>query len=143
MIGAYLTESVVFGIAISCVGLIHYSWLRKVFREPSEADDPQTPKTQRNQTSRPSINLPASPSTRPKLNRKRIIILGGGFAGVKCAHTLSRELAGEHTEVVLFNAENHLVFTPLLADVVGASVNPLDVVVPLRQLLAGVHCRTE
>src|SRR5262245_33193228 len=77
------------------------------------------------------------------MKKKRIIILGGGFAGVKCAQTLSRALSTDTAEIVLFNAENHLVFTPLLADVIGASVNPLDVVVPLRQLLPSVHCRTE
>src|SRR5215471_17540754 len=77
------------------------------------------------------------------MTKKRIIILGGGFAGVKCAQTLSKELPDSDVEIVLFNAENHLVFTPLLADVIGASVNPLDVVVPLRQLLPGVACRTE
>lgn len=77
------------------------------------------------------------------MNRKRIIILGGGFAGTRCAEGLRRSSARNQVEIVLFNAENHLVFTPLLADVIGSSVNPLDVVVPLRQLLPGVHCRTE
>lgn len=76
-------------------------------------------------------------------HQKRIIILGGGFAGVKCAQTLRRSLSRADAEIVLFNAENHFVFTPLLADVIGASVNPLDVVVPLRQWLPGVVCRTE
>lgn len=59
---------------------------------------------------------------------------------MKCAKTL-----GPHSshEIVLFNQENHMVFTPLLAEVVGSSLNPLDVVVPLRQLLPGVVCRTE
>src|SRR5262245_43511368 len=77
------------------------------------------------------------------MTKKRIIILGGGFAGVKCAQTLCRKLSANEAEIVLFNQENHLVFTPLLADVIGASVNPLDVVVPLRQLLPCVVCRTE
>ncbi len=49
----------------------------------------------------------------------------------------------QRRRIALFNAENHFVFTPLLADVIGSSVNPLDVVVPLRQLLSGVRCRTE
>src|SRR5947209_4692160 len=75
--------------------------------------------------------------------KKRIIILGGGFGGVKCAQTLSRELPSEEAEIILFNNENHLVFSPLLAEVVGSSLNPLDVVVPLRQLLPRVFCRTE
>ena len=77
------------------------------------------------------------------MKQKRMIILGGGFAGVRCAQALRRALPRGEVEIVLFNAENHFVFTPLLADVIGASVNPLDVVVPLRQLLSGVVCRTE
>lgn len=71
----------------------------------------------------------------------KIVLVGGGFAGLACARTLRRALPD--AEIVLCNAENHLVFTPLLAEVVGSSINPLDVVVPLRHLLRGVDCRTE
>lgn len=73
----------------------------------------------------------------------RIIILGGGFAGVKCAKSLRKHFSAEAAEIVIFNQENHLVFSPLLADAVGSSLNPFDVVVPLRDLLRGVWCRTE
>ncbi|HEV2210581.1 MAG TPA: FAD-dependent oxidoreductase [Verrucomicrobiae bacterium] len=73
----------------------------------------------------------------------RIIMIGGGFGGVKCAEQLCRELSRTEVELVLFNRQNHLVFSPLLAEVVGSSINALDVVVPLRQLLPGVFCRTE
>ncbi len=76
-------------------------------------------------------------------NVKRIAIVGGGFGGVKCAGTLSRELRGAEAEVVLFDRQNHLVFSPLLAEVVGSSINSLDVIVPLRQLLPRVFCRIE
>jgi NADH dehydrogenase len=75
--------------------------------------------------------------------KKRIIVAGGGFAGVKCAEALCRELPHDGSEVVLFNDENHLVFSPLLAEVVGSSISPMDVVVPLRQLLPRLYCRTE
>jgi NADH:ubiquinone reductase (H+-translocating) len=77
------------------------------------------------------------------MSKTRIIILGGGFGGVKCAQSLCRQLAPEQVEIVLFNRENHLVFSPLLAEVVGSSINSLDVIVPLRQLLPRVFCRTE
>jgi NADH dehydrogenase len=75
--------------------------------------------------------------------KSRIIIVGGGFGGVKCAETLRKKLSSDEAEIVLFNEENHLVFSPLLAEAVGSSLSPLDVVVPLRQLLPGVLCRTE
>jgi NADH dehydrogenase len=74
---------------------------------------------------------------------KRIVIIGGGFAGVKCAKTLSNLLSREEYEIVLFNSENYMVFQPLLAEVVGASINPDSVAVSLRQMLPGVLCRTE
>lgn len=75
--------------------------------------------------------------------KKRIIIIGGGFGGVKCAQTLRSRLGPADAEIVLFNKENHLVFSPLLADAVGSSLSLDDVIVPLRQLLPGVQCRTE
>jgi NADH dehydrogenase, FAD-containing subunit len=46
-------------------------------------------------------------------------------------------------EIVLFNRENHMVFHPLLAEVVSAAVQPKDVGAPLRQLVKNVLCRTE
>ncbi|MBX3736753.1 MAG: FAD-dependent oxidoreductase [Candidatus Didemnitutus sp.] len=75
--------------------------------------------------------------------RTRIVIIGGGFGGVKCAQTLRRELRRNDADVILFNRENHLVFSPLLADAVGSSLSLQDVIVPLRQLLPDVICRTE
>ena len=82
-------------------------------------------------------------SRRKSLIKTRIIIVGGGFGGVQCARILSRALPQTRAEILLFNSENHLVFSPLLAEVAGSSINPLDVVVPLRQLLPAVFCRTE
>ncbi len=75
--------------------------------------------------------------------QQRIVIIGGGFGGVKCARTLRAQLRSHDAEIILFNKENHLVFSPLLADAVGSSLNLQDVIVPLRQLLPQVMCRTE
>jgi NADH dehydrogenase len=77
------------------------------------------------------------------MDKKRIVIIGGGFGGVKCAQTLREQLSKTQAEIVLFDRQNHLVFSPLLAEVVGSSISPLDVIVPLRQLLPNIFCRTE
>jgi NADH dehydrogenase len=68
------------------------------------------------------------------------VIVGGGFAGVNTARYLQRGLPAGW-EVVLFSQENHLIFTPLLGDVVGSAINPLHVVWPIRRMLRHVSCR--
>ncbi len=74
---------------------------------------------------------------------KRVILVGGGFAGVRCAVTLRKAFSADELEVVLFNGENHMVFHPLLAEVAGGSIDAQAASAPLRQMLPGVLCRTE
>jgi NADH dehydrogenase len=62
-----------------------------------------------------------------------IVICGGGFAGVEVAQRLERSLPPNH-EIVVISDTNHLVFTPMLPEVVGRTISPLHVVVPGRQL---------
>lgn len=67
---------------------------------------------------------------------QRIIILGGGFAGVYAAMYLERRLRYRpDIEVVLVSKENYFVFQPMLAEVVSGSIGILDTVSPLRRLL--------
>ena len=77
------------------------------------------------------------------MQRGRIIIVGGGFGGVKCARRLRAQLPAAEWDIVLFNRENHMVFHPLLAEVAGASINANAVAAPLRQLLSNISCRAE
>jgi NADH dehydrogenase len=70
-----------------------------------------------------------------------IVIVGGGFAGAYLARYLERHLPGGW-QIVLFSEENFLTFTPMLAEVVGSSIDPRHVVRPLRQLLKRTLCRT-
>src|SRR5215831_394785 len=67
-------------------------------------------------------------------NATRIVIIGGGFAGVTLAQQLER-LTSDETEIVLLSGENHLVFSPLLAETVGREISPVHVIVPGRQMV--------
>jgi NADH:quinone reductase (non-electrogenic) len=68
------------------------------------------------------------------MSAQRVIIVGGGFAGVTLAQRLERSVAS-HVDIVLISTENHFVFSPLLAEVVGRSITPLHVVVAGRQMV--------
>ena len=67
------------------------------------------------------------------MEKARIIIVGGGFAGVTLADHLNRRVVRD-VEVVVISSENHMVFTPMLAEVAGRSLSALDVVLPGRQI---------
>lgn len=68
--------------------------------------------------------------------RKRIVILGGGFAGVYTAlHLEKARKRRDDFEILLINKENYFVFQPMLAEVVSGSVGMLDTVSPIRRML--------
>src|SRR6476646_1293336 len=68
--------------------------------------------------------------------RPRVVILGGGFAGIYTALELEKAVAGgEDLEIVLVNKENYFVFQPMLPEVISGTIGMLDVVSPIRRLL--------
>jgi NADH dehydrogenase len=72
----------------------------------------------------------------PGQQKTRIVILGGGFAGLYTAMHLESLLAGNsHVEISLVNRENYFVFQPMLAEVISGSIGILDTVSPIRRLL--------
>ncbi len=70
----------------------------------------------------------------------RIVILGGGFAGISVARE-AQKLAGKDgaIEVHLVNEENYFLFQPLLPEVVSGCIEPGHILNPIRQLCPGVH----
>ena len=67
--------------------------------------------------------------------RYDVVIAGGGFAGAYCARALGNALGRGEGErrVALIAESNVLTFQPMLAEVAGSSLAPMDVVNPLRQ----------
>lgn len=67
---------------------------------------------------------------------KSLVIIGGGFAGMKAAQALEHTLPPDWT-LTLVSQENFITFNPLLPEVVGASILPGHVIAPHRQM---IHC---
>src|SRR6266851_5801417 len=67
---------------------------------------------------------------------KRIVILGGGFAGMRTAECLEEKLRTDFSiSLTLINETNALLFTPMLAEVAGSSLEPSHISTPLRSTL--------
>jgi NADH dehydrogenase len=64
--------------------------------------------------------------------KKRVVIIGGGFAGIAAARALRRSDA----EVTLIDRRNHHIFQPLLYQVATAVLAPAEIATPIRQLEA-------
>ena len=79
-----------------------------------------------------------SPSTPSK--NIRILILGGGFAGLYAALHLDETLArGPGIEITLINRENFFLFTPMLHEMATSDLDLINIVNPVRTLLKRVN----
>src|SRR5882762_8955407 len=69
-------------------------------------------------------------------NRKRVVILGGGFGGVYTALHLEKALRKrDDFDITLINKENYFVFQPMLAEVDSGNIGILDTVSPSQSML--------
>lgn len=71
---------------------------------------------------------------------KRLVILGGGFAGRNVAEELARRLPpdGQATEVILVDENPYLLFTPMMTETAGGAVDARHIISPARALPAEV-----
>src|SRR5262245_54790435 len=74
-----------------------------------------------------TVAVEATPS-----RRKRVVIIGGGFAGIAAA----RALRHSDVEIVLIDRRNHHIFQPLLYQVATSVLAPAEIAAPIRQLEA-------
>jgi NADH dehydrogenase len=71
--------------------------------------------------------------------KSKVLILGGGFAGLYAAMRLDRTLARRSdVEVTLVNRENFFLFTPMLHEVAASDLDITHIVNPIRKLLRRV-----
>jgi NADH:ubiquinone reductase (H+-translocating) len=72
--------------------------------------------------------------------RKRILIVGGGFAGLTVAMELERKLGRDPSvEITLINRENFFLFTPMLHEVAASDLDLTTIVNPVRKMLRRVN----
>lgn len=72
------------------------------------------------------------------LTKPRVVIVGGGFAGVAAA----RALRGVEADVVVIDKHNHHLFQPLLYQVATAALHPGTIAAPIRSLVRKqANCR--
>lgn len=68
--------------------------------------------------------------------KKRVVILGGGFAGVECAKQLQNSsLSDSEIEMMMVSEDNFLLFTPMLPQVASGTIQTRNIVVPIRTII--------
>ncbi len=69
----------------------------------------------------------------PDINLKRIVVIGGGFGGLR----LAKKLSTKDYQVVLLDKHNYHAFQPLLYQVATAGLEPDSIAHAIRQVFAG------
>lgn len=67
----------------------------------------------------------------PQTSQKRIVIIGGGFAGMNVA----LKLKNSNFQIVLLDKHNYHTFQPLLYQVATGGLEPTSIAYPLRKLI--------
>lgn len=76
----------------------------------------------------------------PETSQQRIVIIGGGFAGL----SLAKNLKNSDFQIVLIDKNNYYQFQPLFYQVATAGLEPSSIIFPFRKLFQkykNVHFR--
>lgn len=69
------------------------------------------------------------------MTKKRILILGGGFAGVECTRKLESYFKhNSDVEIILVSEDNFLLFTPMLPQVASGMIETRHIIIPIRTI---------
>jgi NADH:ubiquinone reductase (H+-translocating) len=83
----------------------------------------------------PRIHVPYPPAAHlmewEMNDKKQVIIVGGGFGGLKAAESLARL----PVEITVLDRKNHHTFQPLLYQVATAGISPAEIAAPIREIL--------
>src|SRR5450756_2630752 len=88
--------------------------------------------------------IPASAVTgapaRPARPRKvpRVVVLGGGYVGLYAALRLRRRLGKREAAIVIVDPRAYMTYAPFLPEAAAGSIDPRNVVAPLRRALKDV-----
>lgn len=66
------------------------------------------------------------------MDNKKVIIIGGGFAGIAVA----KKLAKANCQITIIDKTNHHLFQPLLYQVATAALSPGDIATPIRAIFS-------
>jgi len=67
---------------------------------------------------------------------KRILVLGGGFAGVECCLKLESYFVNNpDIEITMVSEDNFILFTPMLPQVASGTIETRHIVTPIRTLI--------
>lgn len=79
----------------------------------------------------PAPGTPGVEQVSPGPRRPRVVIIGGGFAGLEAA----KVLGNKPVDVTVIDRTNHHLFQPLLYQVATAALAPSDIASPIRHIL--------
>ena len=68
------------------------------------------------------------------MSKKRILILGGGFAGIECARILeSRFMRNFDIDITLVSEDNFFLFTPMLPQIASGTLETRHIILFLHK----------